>query len=167
MTKILLLLTGSLCFGFSSYSQLDNHNVVSAGGGTYKGSDISLDWTLGETFITTEGTGDLLLTQGFHQPNLIIKEVLPSLVKSTSKVTVRIAPNPVVSELSIYLEQPSEEKASIQLLDMFGRVMYQLSPSNKNYITINLSNYQQGTYFLQVKSDKGQLIKAFKVIKLR
>jgi len=43
-------------------------SVVSSAGASFTSAEFSLDYTLGETFITTLSNGTNILTQGFHQP---------------------------------------------------------------------------------------------------
>lgn len=50
--------------------------VVANGGSSGKNGNISLDWTVGEPCITTLTNGNLILTQGFHQPDFTQSQII-------------------------------------------------------------------------------------------
>jgi hypothetical protein len=62
----LIFFSVRLCAGLSA--QQFTPTVISAGGGSYQSTEFSLDYTIGETFITTLTGSGFVLTQGFHQP---------------------------------------------------------------------------------------------------
>ncbi|MFI1771958.1 leucine-rich repeat domain-containing protein [Thalassobellus citreus] len=69
--------------------------------------------------------------------------------------SISIYPNPATSEISIISDKIIE---SIELIDVFGKVIKSsLNPNN----TIYVSNLSNGLYFLQVHTKKGLAIKKF------
>ncbi len=56
----------------NSFCQHNNQSVIAAAGNISKAGNITLEWTLGEPVIETVSTTLGLLTQGFHQPLLIV-----------------------------------------------------------------------------------------------
>ena len=56
-----------LCINGATAQQL-SPSVIASAGGSFQSTEFSLDYTLGETFITTLSNGQNILTQGFHQP---------------------------------------------------------------------------------------------------
>lgn len=48
-------------------------SVIASAGGSYASNQFSLDYTLGETFITTLTASNNILTQGFHQPRSVVE----------------------------------------------------------------------------------------------
>lgn len=67
MKQTLLLaitLVCSLCAGAQSLTP----TVIATAGFGYESPELQVDMTVGETFITTLQTPDVILTQGFHQP---------------------------------------------------------------------------------------------------
>jgi len=50
---------------------LQGQNVVTSAGGTYQSDTYSLEWSIGETIISTLPADSLFLTQGFNQPMII------------------------------------------------------------------------------------------------
>jgi hypothetical protein len=64
------------------------------------------------------------------------------------KDSIKIFPNPAME--NIYVEHPKEMKEfQISLLDPIGRVLLKTSSDN-----INVRAFQNGIYFLNIKSDK-------------
>ena len=70
MKKITLIL-GMVLLSIASFGQNDDLKVVSPAGGYFTGSGITLSWTSGEPVIATFSAGDILLTQGFQQGDLL------------------------------------------------------------------------------------------------
>lgn len=58
-----------LCIHGSTAQQL-SPSVIASSGGSFQSAAFSLDYTLGETFVTTLSNGQNILTQGFHQPQV-------------------------------------------------------------------------------------------------
>jgi len=46
--------------------------VIASAGASFQAATFSIDYTLGETFITTLSNGSNILTQGFHQPSVTV-----------------------------------------------------------------------------------------------
>jgi len=61
------LLLAMSAFNFTLAQQL-SPSVISSAGASFQTQSFSLDYTLGETFVTTLSNGQNILTQGFHQP---------------------------------------------------------------------------------------------------
>jgi hypothetical protein len=65
----LIFFSVQFCVGLNA--QQLTPTVISAGGGSYQSTEFSIDYTIGETFITTLTGNGFVVTQGFHQPSLI------------------------------------------------------------------------------------------------
>lgn len=167
MSKSAVVFACLLFYSLSGFCQLTDLSVLSPLGGSYESSAIRLDWTLGETFINTGVNENMMLTQGFQQPSIIVKELPSSIVRSASNAKINIAPNPVTSMLTVRIDGKDQEQNNVQILDIFGRVVYKGQPTTSKTILLNLAGFQQGSYFLQVLDLSGQPVKTFKVIKLK
>ncbi|PCJ00451.1 MAG: hypothetical protein COB15_02785 [Flavobacteriales bacterium] len=62
---------------------------------------------------------------------------------------IAIYPNPVSSQLTL---NTSEQIKSISILDITGKILKTVIPTNN---TIDVSNFTQGIYFLQIQTEKG------------
>ncbi len=98
---ILSLFSVLLAIGIIEGQSIERQAIASAGN-TLTNGNISLDFTIGEVAVTTLTTSDLILTQGFHQGELMTTSVdgLPV------SVTYKIYPNPTKDKL--WLEMTGE-----------------------------------------------------------
>ncbi len=153
-------------FVFSvSGQEIKQHVVASAGGFDISGDNsISLSWTLGELVIETveSGSGDIVLTQGFHQTMILIDAIQknPEL-----GVDVTVFPNPTSELVNIDFSAPLPGKTDIFLNSADGRLVYtgKLLPGEE-IKQINMQQYPDGTYILRIQN--GIRINIYKIIKL-
>ena len=61
-----------LILSFFLIRQINAQEVVSAGGGDFTNSSLSVSWTIGEPITETYSVGSNILTQGFHQSKLSV-----------------------------------------------------------------------------------------------
>lgn len=74
-------------------------------------------------------------------------------------VTLGIYPNPVSHNLVIETNANIEE---VSIYDALGRQQVSLTPSQQeNMITINVSNLNDGVYFIKTRTDKGEIVDRF------
>lgn len=69
---------------------------------------------------------------------------------NTTKESIYLFPNPTINKIQIGL--PHSQKSNIKIYNSFGRLIYINSFSEKN-ITIDLSSYPDGIYFIQAQQD--------------
>ena len=158
-----LLFFLSLLFCSWGYSQTTSPEVIATSGEHFIGANAQLSWTIGELMIETYSTGSNQLTQGFHQINLTITAV-EDLAKA---FPLKVYPNPTKDLVHIeFLESPSS--ISVIVSDAHGRTLIlkkAFQPLRTE--TFNLSSYATGAYFLQVRNEEQQVIKTFKILKLK
>ena len=165
MKKILFMLSCMGLFTCLSAQQL-SRSVISPGGTSSKGATITLDWTLGDlavrSLLTTEG----LWTEGFHQPMLSVEEIFDEPV-FYDQVHIQVAPNPVRSFLSVKINSDLKGKAIIDLWDLQGkhlqRVKANLSHEDMEW---DMTLFPSAMYTLSFRTEKGELIRTFKVRKI-
>ncbi len=148
---------------FYSCGQSLSPEVVSSAGKYFTTSEAQLSWTLGETVTATFVAGDFhVLTQGFHQTNLIItsvKELAPA-------INLEVFPNPTSNILQVRWEALPEDLI-LELLDLQGRPLQRASlVSQSTSNQLDLSSYPAGTYLLRIRTDK-QLIKTCQITKIK
>ncbi len=158
---LLVLFIGSSLSGFS---QENNQAVIAAAGDVSKSSNLVLEWTLGEAVVETASSSAALYTQGFHQPLLEVQKIpAPNLVM---KNIFHVFPNPTTSVLNIQLEDISEARLLVTLVDANGRVLINNEfPPKSNLLKIDVKRFTHGTYFLRITDAKGAITGQFKVIK--
>jgi hypothetical protein len=145
----------------TTHAQNQTLEVIGAGGGKFSTSKYSMDWTLGETAISSWASTDKIVTVGFQQPRL---EVILEKPRTTAP-NVSIAPNPVQSTLNIQLAFESKTQLSAQLLDVQGKILAKRIPLNQPNTELNMENLPSGMYFLHIYTTKGEPLEVFKVIK--
>jgi hypothetical protein len=156
-TKILIFFA---FFSFDIYCQTIKPDVIASSGGSGNNEQISMSWTLGETFIYEYSNNDLTLSQGFHQnftsvPTYIDESLLP--------VDIIASPNPVNDLLSVIINNnTSAGEWKIEIFDARGLLVSSLK-STQASLEIDFSSYVNGTYLVRIS--KNNLSKTFHIIK--
>ena len=70
--KILSTLVILCVISSKLHAQTISRSVIPTNGGYYAGSSIQVSYTLGETFTKTLSQGNIILTQGFQQPDTLV-----------------------------------------------------------------------------------------------
>ncbi len=148
-----------LLFAFSSLeAQSLSPEVVATAGDTYSSSTVQLDWTLGE-LMTETIAGTIVLTQGFHQGNLILTSV-EDLAGNIG--TIKVYPNPTTGSISVDKETIGE--IQLVIMDMKGSIVLQENLS-ASFSEIDLSQLPGGLYVLRL-SDGKQAARSIRIKKL-
>lgn len=161
--KKLLLLNLSLILCGWGFSQSTSPEVNASSGEHFTSNMIQLSWTIGEILIETYDNGSNQLSQGFHQTDLIIT-AMNDLVGG---IQVRVFPNPANGQLNIEWSELSEP-FHILLHDTNGRQLLAKKIANPAlYMTLDLSPYRVGTYFLHLNDPNEETVKTFKILKIK
>ena len=129
--------------------------VLSTAGTSFVNGTNVLDWTLGEPATFTLDNGTNLLTQGFHQNDLLITEI----DNTENSFGVTVFPNPTADFVQIQFDKATDNNV-IELFSVEGKLLLSETISATNVAQINMSNYANGTYLLKVnKSKTYQIIK--------
>ena len=156
MNKIILISGFVLLAAVGSKAQ----NVSATSGGSGTVGTMTVNYTIGEAIITTVGTGNLALTQGFHQPNytvVVVEEQFPL-------GTVKVFPNPTSSILQVEFELVNLDDLLITLFDMTGNVIF-TSKVNSNLWQTDLSGLASGYFLLSISDVKSNKSYSFKIYK--
>ena len=153
--KLILLLS------FSVIQHAGAQEIVAAGGGTYSGTSVQLSWTIGEPVIETFSSGNITLTQGFHQSNLTVTAL--DIVASYG-LLFKVYPNPAPDLLVIEKITGSSNGISMMLYDINGRLLLERVMKN-DVETLNMEVYRQGEYLLKIWSATNLPVQSFKIIK--
>ncbi|MGB4204464.1 MAG: T9SS type A sorting domain-containing protein [Bacteroidales bacterium] len=139
-------------------SGLKAQQVVATMGYFAENQQVSLSWTIGETFVTTLSSENNHLTQGFNQSKLSLTIVF----EKKTDPGLKIYPNPV------------QESLFIEANENAGELHYDvISPEGKSLATsgftgtkadISFKPYASGVYFLHIFSNE-ELLKIVKIVK--
>ena len=77
---------------------------------------------------------------------------------------VQLFPNPVSDELIVDLTAVSGEEVTIELFDLFGKLIATSTNQNGNYVSIAMNSFANGMYQVKLTSGKAQITK--RIIKL-
>lgn len=164
MKKIVLVLYGVGVSSVAVAQQL-SPSVVAVSGGTARTQTMTLEWTVGESFVETATTSTRLYTQGFHQPLLQVSEQA-SVTDADEGYKFTVAPNPVVSYLRIDITAPESSPLQLVLTDMRGyQYNLPLLPASTTSTQIDMTVYPAGMYLLRIGKADGPLLKTYKVVK--
>jgi len=153
-----------LCLSFQwACSQSIQNDVVASSGGTSILENLQLSWTLGESFTETYQHDNMLISQGFHQPLLIVMDIpnheLPAL-------NVEFFPNPTRDILHVELPgTATEENYLLILLDINGKTILSENICNDNKYELDFSHLNQGIYLLTLERKSGAGRFSWKIIK--
>lgn len=157
--NILFLLTCS-AFHFSIAQSL-LPAVISSSGNSFNDGVSQLDFTIGEVATAPFINGSNNLTQGFHQPDLLIT----SITTSETNYLINIFPNPTTEVLQLNFED-LKEIVIIELFSVEGKLLQTQQVSAAVNIRINMSEYSSGTYLLSIK-DTSSKVKTYQIIKTK
>jgi len=146
------------CFAVYGHSQ--TQQVVASSGGTGQFNDTNIEWTLGETVIATLSSDNMLITQGFQQPELTV-----TVIKSDHDMpgVLEAYPNPTNDLLMIEVENKEFIDFQYVLYDMNGKVLEKKALIS-TVTGIAMNNHPPGVYLLKItQSDKE--IKMFEIVK--
>jgi len=135
--------------------------TITNGGEHFEKAEGSISWTLGQLSHETLGSEDFILSQGFHQPTVIISSIvdLPQL-----KLKLRAFPNPTTQRMQLeFTEGFRSETFRAQLIDQFGR-LYLEQALNDPLTDLDFSKLSSGVYLIRIQGN-GRAVHTFKVIK--
>jgi len=152
--KITTLLLG-LC---SIILQAQQQEVISSSGSYMENSSGSIAMTIGECVTKTHITANSIITQGFHQTNLI-----PTVIKELAGLDFEIMayPNPVTESVTLRVEKP--QGLFYILYDMSGQILEQKKIRNIE-TEIDFGNLAPSDYIIKVINNDYE-VKSFKIVK--
>lgn len=156
MKKQILTIAVFLFAAWSLNSQSVTPTVLASSGGEGENGSNSVEWTLGEMSIMTLSQGQNSLTQGFHQPNLLIVNV-----GDQADLGLEIYPNPTQDRL--IFNYAGSESLQFHLLDINGRTVTQgdIAPGQTE---VGVERIPSGHYIINVLSTDN-LIHSYKIEK--
>lgn len=131
-------------------------------------------YTMGEAVVQSLQSSGIILTQGFQQPfdtpddnpdGLAMGSASEGGTAPSTSAEVYVYPNPVNDRL--FVEFPNDlGKMELLLRDPLGKIVLRESVSTENgRVALNMSNIPSQFYFLEIRSQKGELVKSFKILK--
>lgn len=158
MKKILLLFIAISTK--TAFAQSISPDVIATAGASFTDGTSQLDWTMGEPATSTFSAGTDMLTQGFHQPNLLAT----AINNVETDYSLLVYPNPSIDYIKLQF-QNLNDAVTIQLLSSDGKLLHSQELKTTNEFQIDMSKHAAGTYLLSVK-DKHSKVKTYQIVKL-
>ena len=130
---------------FSINAQSIERSVIASGGQSFNNSNYSIDWTIGETSVSTAISSNSLLTQGFHQ----YYTNSSNLIEVNSIQGLKSFPNPTNNIVSFCFDNKNSI-AIIRLYDVSGKLLISKDWNTSEILTVDLANYASGIYHFQI-----------------
>jgi len=159
--KLIAALCATCCLSILNFIQAQE--LVTNAGGYVTNTNTSLGWSVGQVVINTFTTSGAILTQGFHQADLIITSI-DKPVSDTYQL--KVYPNPTNSLLLIRSDNPIVSLSDYEILiyDMQGQLVLRQKGA-LDMITIDMMSYAPSVYLLKVVSSDNIIIQTFHIIK--
>lgn len=166
--KHLIILLGIILptIGLLNAQSLDRF-VIGSTGGEAIGSNVHLEFTVGEVAVQTLENGTFVLNQGFHQTNPPFNT---SIDREQIRVDYSLYPNPThdIVNLTLELERPTD--IVVDILDIRGRRtgIQPQSWSNQQQIQaqFDLSSLPTGLYLMSIRGKSGDIAQSLRIEKL-
>ena len=153
-----------VCFSSSLLlnAQSIERQVISGSGASYTAGNISIDQTVGEAVISTASNSNIIITQGFHQPE---NSVTISIPETDRMVDLKVYPNPTNDQIFLNITKVEAESLKLRMIDLNGKMLLNkanISPIG-NIQTLDMSAFAAGTYFLLIYDEEGSAVEQFKI----
>ncbi len=169
MRRLFCLLPLAACLSYACAAQSASGQVLATAGGFDHAAHLTLEWTLGELATETLPTGEGILTQGFHQPLLLVVERESDSALTADAPRITVFPNPSRYAVNVRISGPnSEAYTDLELLDNRGRtVARQTRDVRLDTQLLDVSRLPAGVYHLRVVSGDFATAQTFTVIKIK
>jgi hypothetical protein len=150
-------------------AQTSDHHIITTQGDVSKGESMTMNWTIGDLVTEAAAVFQAILTQGFQQPSITVREIataqLTTEIKSRSSVefSASVYPNPVGTDLNIEVENGKEEYY-LDLYDPAGNLISSNRSSNSREV-IHLDEFPAAQYVLRISLIATDQSKVFQIIK--
>ena len=149
-----------LCFLLLAVLSGQSQSVLGSVGGEGQAGGMQVSYTAGEAFVTTLANDSTVLTQGFHQPPLVVTAIAEGFLPGT----VLAFPNPTPGLLNVRLTDVPLEHITITLCDQAGRQMLTAQAAADLWQT-DLTHWAGGYYLLRVTDTQTNQSNSFKIFK--
>ncbi|MGC4059166.1 MAG: T9SS type A sorting domain-containing protein [Chitinophagaceae bacterium] len=164
MKKQLCTLAALFCSGLS-FAQSVDRQVTGSSGGSFTGSSISVDYTVGEAVTNTGIAGTFTLSQGFQQTGDNSSSVREQLINAS----YRLFPNPANDRITLSVSADASYSLSISLVNATGqRIFSDEQPQlvQRQYTrSIPLTDLPAGIYFVNIGNAEGRLLQSIRFVK--
>jgi hypothetical protein len=160
MHKIFLFTYLFVSFSNLLFSQDSQLETISVCGNSNQIGEYDISWSLGQVVIESYMANDLVVTQGIHQPFVIITHILQD---SKNDLEIKAYPNP--AHEFIIVELKKETKLSFIISSSNGKIVFNGDLLNK-VNKIELKQIPPGSYILKISGTESNAFNSYNIIKL-
>ncbi len=163
MTKLISIIGFIICCCSINAQTISRSAIVSAGG-----TNEMLSFSVGETVIETVLSGTIVLTQGFQQSD-DANDLSVTHIDENDIVNFKVYPNPSTGFVFLEFDSESDIQFLISIIDVQGRSIIEernIQTNTNSLIEFDLSDFNDGNYFLMLKNSKGEVLESISIIKL-
>ena len=151
--------------GLHLNAQQISHKVLVPASSIASAGGFFISQTVGEPMVKLIGNEIYTLTQGFHQPSSSI--FTPAVPGGSG---VKVYPNPVRDNLILELFGEQSLDYHVTIFGFNGAIYYEndypCAGKFWHVITLDVSSYKRGTYFVKVVTSDGMISRLFKIAKM-
>jgi len=145
------------------FTQGLKNEVIGSAGDDFVFEDIEVSWTVGESIIELYQSGNVFISQGFHQPEIKFSEIHE---QERPDFFANIFPNPTNRFILVELTGESEMvNFNLILSDLTGRVLLNRIISPADPYQIDLADYSRGILLLKIIRVNNGSQRTFKVVR--
>lgn len=150
------------------FAQISGQYVIAPQGGFTQGDDMSISWTLGDLVTETSVLSKSVITQGFQQPDISVRELdefNPKGENRNDEVSLQasVFPNPFSGDITVTVEN-HERDYFIDVMDPAGNLLSRNLSCNPNEV-LNLNALPAAQYILRITMADEKESKVFQIIK--
>ena len=139
-------------------AQSTERQVVATTGASVSSANLRVSYTVGQTVTVTANSGNIIVTQGFQQPD---EELTVGVDESESDLSINVYPNPVSDNLVLEMNATHEHTVNTTVYDMLGKhTGIAVSNMKVNGILkqrLNVSALSAGSYIISFTDAKNTL----------
>ena len=159
MKNQLKLAAFSLCLLFGISREASAQQTINVAGNSAVIHGMTFDYSIGEmTVISTEKTGNLIVTQGLLQPQTSTGNANTTNADnqhlSSMAGLINVYPNPTSNVLYIETKDQQAGDFKYQLYDATGKLVAsskEMQKEGANKYSFNLQSFASGSYFLMIQ----------------
>ena len=152
----------TFCLLGFSFTSIFAQEVISTQGDHFSNTAGNISFTIGEVMVATYDANAAIMTQGFHQSNLVIIPTSPTTGLESDDLKVNVFPNPATDFLMVDSKEMSG--LNYQLHDIQGSLLLDATMSSTSQ-EIDLRKYSSGLYLLRITTRLGNHVKTYRIIK--
>lgn len=142
-------------------AQSADQYIITSQGGTSAGETMEISWTIGDVITMTTQSAHGLVTQGFQQPELAVKEMTPS---GEASFEAKVYPNPFSEELTLEVDNRGSTYR-VEMIDMSGVMLWMKLSSNPVEV-FSVGELPAGQYILRVTTTERFNPRVFEITRL-